>query len=57
MRSVARLLKEYGFEVNQQRLGRWEVKSTETKWTHTFPNDTELWRWVYVMAMDSVDQA
>jgi hypothetical protein len=55
MGSVARLLKEYHFEVKALRRGRWEVKRADPPWTHIFPSDNDLWRWTYVMAMDSED--
>jgi type IV secretion system protein VirD4 len=53
MGSVARLLKEYDFEVKGLRRGRYEVKSTDGTWTHTFPSDNELWSWTYAVVMDS----
>jgi hypothetical protein len=59
MRSVARLLKEYDYEVKALQRGRWEVtgKPGSGKPAHTFANDNELWRWTYVLAMDNVDSA
>ena len=42
MGSVARLLKEYGYEVKALRGGRWEVGSGKS--AHTFANDNDLWR-------------
>jgi type IV secretion system protein VirD4 len=59
MRSVARLLKEYDYEVKALQRGRWEVtgKPGSGKPAHTFANDNELWRWTYVLAMDGVDPA
>jgi type IV secretion system protein VirD4 len=60
MESVARLLQEheYGYEVKRRR-GKWEVTGVagSGKGTHIFANDDALWRWVYVLAMDGVDQA
>ena len=55
MGSIARLLKEYRFEVKSLWFGRWEVKRADPPWTHIFPSDNDLWRWTYVMAMESED--
>ena len=55
MGSVARLLKEYGFEVKGLRRGRYEVKNLNGKWAHTFASDNDLWRWTYIAVMDYVD--
>ena len=55
MGSVARLLKEYGFEVKKLRRGRYEVKLVEGTWTHTFADANDLWRWTYVAVMDYAD--
>jgi type IV secretion system protein VirD4 len=59
MGSVARLLKEYGYEVERRRFGRWEVKDGvgSGKPTRSFANGNELWRWTYILAMDGVDSA
>ena len=59
MGSVARLLKEYGYEVKALRGGRWEVSGSPgtAKTPHTFANDKDLWRWTYVLVMDNVDSA
>jgi type IV secretory pathway TraG/TraD family ATPase VirD4 len=59
MGSVARLLKEYGYEVKRRRFGRWEVQDAvgSGKPTRSFANDNELWRWTYILAMDGVDSA
>jgi type IV secretory pathway TraG/TraD family ATPase VirD4 len=57
MGSVARLLKEYSYEVKGLRGGRYEVKSNDGTRTHTFANDNDLWRWTYILAMDEVDSA
>jgi hypothetical protein len=59
MGSVARLLKEYGYEVKALRGGRWEVSGSPgtAKTPHTFANDKDLWRWTYVLVMDGVDSA
>jgi type IV secretion system protein VirD4 len=59
MGSVARLLKEYGYEVKALRRGRWEVSGSPGtgKPAHTFASDKDLWRWTYVLVMDSVDSA
>jgi len=53
MGSVARLLKEYGFEVKARWRGRWEVNSRDGSYTRTFANDNELWMWTYVLVMDA----
>ena len=53
MGSVARLLKEYDFEVTGLRRGRYEVKSHDGSWTQAFGSDNELWSWAYVLVMDS----
>jgi type IV secretion system protein VirD4 len=55
MGSVQRLLKEYGFEVKALRGGRWDVKSADGKWAHSFANGDELWKWTYILVMDQVD--
>ena len=55
MGSVARLLKEYGFEVKRLWRGRYEVKNLNLKWEHTFANANDLWRWTYMAVMDGVD--
>jgi type IV secretion system protein VirD4 len=57
MRSVGRLLTEYGFDVKAGWFGRWKVKSTDGKWAHTFANDNDLWRWTYMLAMDGTGAA
>jgi len=57
MGSVARLLKEYRYEVKGLRGGRYEVKSDDGTRTHTFASDNDLWRWTYILAMDDVDSA
>jgi type IV secretion system protein VirD4 len=59
MGSVARLLKEYGYEVKALRRGRWEVSGSPGtgKPAHTFANDNDLWRWTYVLVMGQVDSA
>ena len=57
--SVAGLLAQEGYEVKSLRRGRWEVRGAAGtgKAAHTFANDTELWRWAYVLVMDGVDSA
>jgi type IV secretion system protein VirD4 len=55
MGSVARLLKEYDFEVKGLRRGRYEVKNVQGTWARTFANANDLWRWTYVLAMDGMD--
>ena len=57
--SVAGLLAQEGYEVKSLRRGRWEVRGAAGtgKAAHTFANDTELWRWTYMLVMDGVDQA
>lgn len=57
MGSVARLLKEYRYEVKALRGGRWEVQGAPGtgKAARTFASDTDLWRWTYILAMDGVD--
>jgi len=59
MGSVARLLKEYEFEVKGLRRGRWEVRGVagSGRPARTFPNDNDLWRWTYLLVMDGVDGA
>jgi type IV secretion system protein VirD4 len=59
MGSVARLLKEYRYEVKALRGGRWEVNGAAGtgKPAHIFANDNDLWRWTYILAMDEVDSA
>jgi type IV secretory pathway TraG/TraD family ATPase VirD4 len=57
MGSVARLLKEYGYEVKALRRGRWEVSGSAGKPAHTFANENDLWRWTYILVMDNVDSA
>ena len=60
MGSVARLLKEYRYEVKALRGGRWEVRGgagSMGKAAHTFASDNDLWRWTYILAMDGVDSA
>jgi type IV secretion system protein VirD4 len=59
MRSVARLLKEYSYEVKALPRGRWEVSGAPGtgKAAHTFASDNDLWRWTYLLAMDDVDSA
>jgi hypothetical protein len=44
MGSVARLLKEYRYEVKALRGGRYEVRGGNG--VHTFASDNELWRWM-----------
>ncbi len=53
MGSVARLLKEYRFEVKALRRGRYEVTGANGTYRHVFANDNELWQWTYVLVMDS----
>jgi type IV secretory pathway TraG/TraD family ATPase VirD4 len=59
MGSVARLLKEYRYEVKALRGGRYEVQGAAGtgKTARTFANDNDLWRWTYILAMDGVDSA
>jgi type IV secretion system protein VirD4 len=59
MGSVARLLKEYRYEVKALRGGRYEVQGAAGtgKAARTFASDNDLWRWTYILAMDGVDQA
>ena len=56
MRSVARLLKEYDYEVKARWRGRYQVKKTDGSWTHIFANRDEIWKWTYLMVMDGVGQ-
>ena len=56
MRSVARLLKDYDYEV-KKRWMRWEVKSKDGKSKHRFANGEALWRWTYVLAIDGAEAA
>jgi type IV secretory pathway TraG/TraD family ATPase VirD4 len=56
MRSVARLLKEYDYEVKALRRGRYEVKKADGSWTHIFADRDEIWKFTYLMVMDSVGQ-
>jgi type IV secretion system protein VirD4 len=53
--SVAGLLAQEGYEV-KKRWGGWEV-SGAGKTGHSFANDTELWRWAYLLVMDGTDPA
>jgi type IV secretion system protein VirD4 len=55
MGSVARLLKEYRYEVKALRGGRYEVSGG--KGVHTFASGHDLWRWTYELVMDGVDYA
>jgi type IV secretory pathway TraG/TraD family ATPase VirD4 len=57
MGSVARLLKEYRYEVKSLWFGRWEVKSADGKQGHTFASEHDLWKWTYALVMDGVDNA
>jgi type IV secretion system protein VirD4 len=54
MGSVARLLKEHHFGVKRRWRGKWDVKSDDGTWMHTFANDNELWTWTYTLVMNSV---
>ena len=56
MRSVARLLQDYDYEVKWRWRG-WRVKSTDGKWGHNFASNNDLWRWTYVLAMDGSEAA
>ena len=56
MRSVARLLKEYDYEVKALKRGRYEVKKTDGTWTHIFADRDEIWKWTYLLVMNSVGQ-
>jgi type IV secretion system protein VirD4 len=56
MRSVARLLKEYDYEVKALKRGRYEVKKTDGTWTRVFADRDEIWKFTYLMVMDSVGQ-
>jgi len=53
--SVAGLLAQEGYEV-KKKWGGWEVTGTG-KAAHSFANDTELWRWAYLLVMDGGDSA
>jgi type IV secretion system protein VirD4 len=57
--SVAGLLAQEGYAVKSLRGGRWEVTGAagSGKPAHTFASDNDLWRWTYLLAMDSVDSA
>ena len=57
MDSVARLLKEYGYEAKALGGGRWEVSGAPGKAPHIFASENDLWRWMYVLVMDGLDQA
>jgi hypothetical protein len=34
-----------------------EVKRGDGTWAHNFTSNNDLWRWAYVLVMDSVNQA
>jgi type IV secretion system protein VirD4 len=59
MGSVARLLKEYDYEVKALRGGRYEVQGVAgtKKAAHAFASGNDLWRWTYILVMDDVDSA
>jgi type IV secretion system protein VirD4 len=57
MDSVARRLKEYGYEAKALAGGRWEVSGAPGKAPHIFASENDLWRWMYVLVMDGLDQA
>lgn len=59
MGSVARLLREYRYEVKKLRGGRYEVTGADGtgKPARSFASGNELWRWTYLLAMDGVDAA
>jgi len=57
MGSVARLLKEYGYEAKRLWRGRWKVSGGPGTTPRKFANEDDLWRWTYALIMDNVDSA
>jgi type IV secretory pathway TraG/TraD family ATPase VirD4 len=57
MGSVARLLKEYGYEAKRLWRGRWKVSGGPGTTPRIFANEDDLWRWTYALVMDGVESA